>query len=61
MTWPAALPKLLPTLCEALGAALDYAEIFLRLQVEWIGYFGIVKPDADDEDNCGESSGAPAL
>lgn len=40
--------KLLPTPCEAAKATLDYAKMFLGIQVEWLTYFGIVKSDDDD-------------
>jgi hypothetical protein len=40
--------NLLPTPCEAARAALDYAEIFRRIQVEWLVYFGIVKSDDNE-------------
>lgn len=45
---PAKGGRLIPTPCEAAQAALDYAEMFLRIQREWLVYFGIVKGDDND-------------
>ena len=37
------------TPCEtAVEAVQDYTNIFRRIQVEWLAYFGIVKCDDDD-------------
>lgn len=41
------------TPCETIvEAAVEYTTIFLREQVEWLIYFGIVK--GDDDDNSSE-------
>jgi hypothetical protein len=48
MEWKPVKGSWLPTPFEAVNAALDYAETFLGIQVEWLAYFGIVKSDDDD-------------
>ena len=52
MDWmPMTGRKLTP--CETIaGAVQDYTELYLREQVEWLIYFGIVK--GDDDDNSSE-------
>lgn len=54
LEWTPAEGSLLPTCREAVNALLDYAAIFLRIQVEWLAYLGMVKDD--DEDDSGASS-----
>jgi hypothetical protein len=58
MDWKPVKGHLLPTPIEALEALLDYTKIFLRLQVEWLAYFGIVK--GDDDDSSEPPQDAPA-
>lgn len=59
MEWkPTAGSHLIPTPREVLDAILDYAGIFLRLPVDWLAAFGIVKGDEDDR---GEPPEPPAL
>jgi len=58
MDWQPVKGHLLPTPREAVEALLDYAEIFLRLQMDWIGYFfGIVNQDDDTTDDGDALSG----
>jgi len=52
MDWKPVKGRLLPTPAEALEACLDYAAVFLRIQVDWLVYFGILK--GDDEDDGGQ-------
>jgi len=48
MDWKPTKGRLLPTPREAIEAFLDYAAIFLRIQVDWLVALGIVKGDDDD-------------
>jgi hypothetical protein len=48
MEWKPVKGSWLPTPFEAVETALDYAEMFLRIHVDWLAYFGIVKGDDDD-------------